>query len=435
MLTEFQTGSLVGLLMVLGSVAVLALYSRRLSSRVIDQVLALGLLSWTVFLVWQPRFSEMPPAPRDEFIEHMAFQLCVAVACRLVLDGTRLVGGITQPVWLTQVFGGGLLLLLWVVTGKELWMDAWEMSNSVIVSLVALALALRWHTYRHAQALWIAGLSLVLLGFSLAPDFWHHPKSLFGISGLFVFPAALIALWNIVSLRRRTPIAPVGTANEAERERQRIAQEVHDGVGSQLVGILSSLNPHDPQQQALALALERCLLELKITVDSLQPTPPGLLDGLALLRYRLQPGVDRMGIQLNWHVEPHPVIEQLPSLVVTHALRITQEAVANTLRHSQAKHLTVSCHHDESRHMTLLSVRDDGIGLLQVVPDRSGRGLTGMRRRADEAGIQLSIESPAGHGCLISLGIPTLQDHVETAPRSSTPLSQELTADITRPVA
>jgi signal transduction histidine kinase len=363
-----------------------------------------------VFLVWQPRVGSTPPQVHDEFIEHMAFQMGVAAACRLVLEGIGALSVVKRGVWHAQWLGGGVLLLLWSLGVDAASMNAWELANAATVGMVMLMLGVWCCSSRGADKAWIATLSALLLLFSLAGNFWYRPSSTLGLGGVFIYPIALIALWNLVSQRRRamSRSAPAGV-DVAERERQRIAQEVHDGVGLQLVTIISSLDPRDPQQQALVLSLERCLLELKLTVDSLHATPPGLLDGLAMLRYRLQPSLDRMGVSLQWRMEPHDAIDRLPPLTATHALRIAQEAIANSLRHAKARHLTVSCHVDERIPGVVLGIRDDGQGMvLQAQGESRGRGLRGMKRRAEDAGIRLEIDTAPGRGFAVDLLIPVV---------------------------
>lgn len=183
---------------------------------------------------------------------------------------------------------------------------------------------------------------------------------------------------------------------------------MHDGVGSQLVAILSSLDLRQPDQKALAIALEQCLLDLKITVDSLQQETPSLLDGLAMLRYRIQPSLSRLGVELSWQLQDHEAIRRLPSLRVTHSLRIVQEAVANVLRHSDADRMTVICRYLPDPHEVELVVQDDGCGLPLASDERGrvGRGLTGMRRRAQEAGLRLDIRSQPTLGTTVELRIP-----------------------------
>jgi signal transduction histidine kinase len=405
-----QTGPLIGLVTVALTVGALSVSGRRREHRGLDLAMALGLLAWMVFLVWQARFSPRPPGPVDEFIEHMGYQLCVAAACELALAGAQVARRLTGLAWTLQVIGGGALLFGWSWSGEPGWFALWEASNWAIVGTLLALLLARWRAYRRERAVGVALLSVALLLHCLLADFWHHPTSRLATAGMFIYPTALLALWFMVSaqIRARSGAASRGLG---DLQRQRIAQDVHDGVGSQLVAILSSLDLENPEQQALALSLEQCLLDLKITVDTLSQDSPCLVEGLAMLRYRLQPSLQRLGVHLEWDIEDHPALDQLPSLSVTHSLRIAQEAAANVLRHAQAGRLKVSCRFVDASNHVLFEVSDDGRGLPTAAPTREGRGLKGMRRRAQEAGLRLAITSAPGSGTTVQVTIPGPAPH------------------------
>lgn len=402
-LASAQAGPLIGLVAVALTVGALSVSGRRREHKGLDLAMALGLLAWMVFLVWQSRFSPQPPGPVDEFIEHMGYQLCVAAACELALAGARVEGRLTGRAWAIQVLGGGAFLLAWTWSGEDDWFHVWEASNWVIVGTLLVALLARWRSYWREKAVGVALLSVALLLYSLVAHVWHHPTSGVAVAGIFIYPVALLALWFMVTAQIRARAgASLGTL-----QRQRIAQDVHDGIGSQLVSILSSLDLKNPEQQALALSLEQCLLDLKITVDTLSQDSPSLIEGLAMLRYRIQPSLHRLDVQLHWDMEDHPALDQLPSLSVTHSLRIAQEAVANVMRHAQADRLTVSCRYLPDYGHAKLRVIDNGRGMLAPAgPVRGGRGLKGMRRRAQEAGLQLTVTSAPGNGTAVQLIIP-----------------------------
>ncbi|MDM0025403.1 sensor histidine kinase [Variovorax saccharolyticus] len=402
-----QAGPLLGLVAVVLTVAVLSISGRQREHKGLDLAMALGLLAWMVFLAWQARFSPTPPGPVDEFIEHMGYQLCVAAACTLVLTGTRIGGRLTWIVWVVQVAGGGAVLLAWTWLGHAGWFYVWEATNWLIVGAVLALLLWRWPSYRREKVVGTALLSVVLLLYCLVSDLWHHPTSRLAVAGMFIYPTVLVALWSLVTtqLRARAQAASRGLG---DLQRQRIAQDVHDGVGSQLVSILSSLDLKNPEQQALAMALEQCLLDLKITVDTLQQDSPSLVEGLAMLRYRIQPSLGRLGVELHWKVEDHPALERLPSLSVTHSLRIAQEAVANVMRHAGASELTMSCRCLQDGHGVELQVVDNGRGMppASASARHQGRGLRGMQRRAEEAGLRLAITDAPGRGTAVRLTIP-----------------------------
>jgi signal transduction histidine kinase len=412
---DLQLGPLAGLLVVLLTVAALSVVGRHREHKGLDLAMALGLLAWMVFLVWQPRFAPKPPGTIDEFIEHMGYQLCVAAACKLALVGTHVGGRIPWVTWLSQVVGGGAVLLIWAWTGRKEWFDVWAATNWIIVGAMIGILLLRWQTHRQDRSVGIIVLSLVLLVYCLMADMWHYPTSRLAVSGMFIYPAALVGLWSLVAAQARSRASILGQSL-GEQQRQRIAQDVHDGVGSQLVSILSSLDLRKPDQQALALSLEQCLLDLKITVDTLQQETPCLVEGLAMLRYRLQPSLTRLDMEMNWDIEDHPALDALQPLQVTHSLRIAQEAAANVLRHAGASQMTISCRYLDVGKQVELRISDNGRGLTAcgaapgapstLVARGRGRGLIGMRRRAQEAGLALSIASEPGRGTAVQVLIP-----------------------------
>jgi signal transduction histidine kinase len=410
-LATAQTGALIGLAAAALTVGGLLLSGPRREHKALDFAMAVGLLSWMVFLVWQVRFSPQPPGAVDEFIEHMAYQLCVAAACELALTGARLGRRFTVTAWALQIAGGGAVLLAWTGSGQDEWFRLWERLNAVVLGSFLLVLVVRWPVYRRERALPAALLSMGLLVFCVLADLWHHPTSRLGTAGMFIYPSVLFALWFLVSARRRARAAEAAV-HDSGLDRQRIAQDVHDGVGSHLVSILSSLDLKNPEQRALALSLEQCLLDLKITVDSLSLDSPSLLESLAMLRYRIQPSLQRLGIALQREVEDLPALDALPPLALTHTLRIVQEAIANVMRHAGATRLRVSCRHLPEAGRIELRVVDDGRGMA-TPPDAegapAGRGLTGMRRRAEEAGLLLTLRSVPGQGTSVELGIPLLE--------------------------
>ena len=81
-------------------------------------------------------------------------------------------------------------------------------------------------------------------------------------------------------------------------ERQRIMRKIHDGVGSQLVGLLNMVVRPGADSALLQQHVQQALDEMRMAVDSLQPVHGDLVTVLATLRYRLQPRLDAAGIAL-----------------------------------------------------------------------------------------------------------------------------------------
>lgn len=183
-------------------------------------------------------------------------------------------------------------------------------------------------------------------------------------------------------------------------ERRRLMSDIHDGIGSQLMATLDSVERGEHEPAAIANELREILDGLRLTIDSLQPSDNDLLAVLANLRYRLEGRLKRQGISLNWQVSDVPEITTLTSQNVLHILRILQEAFTNIIKHAQASVITVATAVEE-RHV-LLTVADNGRGFKG---EREGRGLSNMRHRSEQLGARFHVGSSA-QGTVLSLRIP-----------------------------
>lgn len=408
-----HVGPLVGLLSVFLTIAFLAFYGGWLGSKRADLVMTFGLLAWMVYMLWVDRFASNPPDRFDLFVEHMSFQFCLAAATGLVLLGANAFSGNRMWwLWMLQAFGGGLVLAVWSWSDLDAWFEAWQWLNLLIAAAVVTALVRRLRQNPVAKSWGVAALSVILMLCGLAEVAWHAHTSMVASAGIHAYPAALVCLWWLLSERFRARVAeetpPHGMGAEASQlERQRLAQDVHDGLGAHLATILSSLDPKDPGQTSLVLSLEQCLLELKILVDSMHEEIRSLGEALATLRYRVQPCLDRSGIAMHWHIDDNPALDELDNDTVTQVLKIAQEAVANVMRHAGATALEIRCDYHEASHSIELSIWDNGHGFVEQAEGMPshGKGQWGMHRRAAEIGGRLAITSSGG-GTRVRLNIP-----------------------------
>ncbi|MBR9763037.1 MAG: histidine kinase [Rhodobacteraceae bacterium] len=184
-------------------------------------------------------------------------------------------------------------------------------------------------------------------------------------------------------------------ARVLREERQRIMQDLHDGLGGQLVNTLAYVETSGHEDPVLVAALETALVDMGMMIDGLQ-NQDDLSLMLAMLRGRLEPMLERHHARFEWQVEGRPELRDRSASVS--ALRIVQEAITNAVKHSGADVIRVET---TARSVT---VSDDGRGLAagQGQGTRRGLGLPGMRRRAEELGLDLVIDS-SGAGTRIHL--------------------------------
>jgi len=227
-----------------------------------------------------------------------------------------------------------------------------------------------------------------------------------GISALTL--AAVVGQRNAADLRYRSEEAARLRIEKQKlllEERERLTREMHDGLGGQLVSVLSMVERGLADRSEVAESIRRAIDEIRIVIDSLDPHMTDLPTSLGKLRSRLEPLLRRNGIVLSWSLEDIPGLEAFRSEAVLHVLRIVQEAVTNTLRHADADRVEVKItgSSDEPRQLHI-SVRDDGRGLPWQTPS-GGRGIKNMKFRAEELGAVLQIKG-AGSGLQIDLAIP-----------------------------
>ena len=111
-------------------------------------------------------------------------------------------------------------------------------------------------------------------------------------------------------------------------ERRRIARELHDGVGFQLVHVLAQCSEQAPSVPQMRLALEQALIELHAAVDLMQPDSYCLVERLAGLRYRIQPALNHRVIELVWWIADGMDTQWLPAQSTVHVLKGARQYLA-----------------------------------------------------------------------------------------------------------
>lgn len=202
-----------------------------------------------------------------------------------------------------------------------------------------------------------------------------------------------------------------------EEERRAIARELHDRVGQNLAALNLNLNILRSQLSEDALAKVGARLTdsvqlvndiLTITRSVMADLRSNVLDDYGLesaLREYADQFTQRFGIRIVTDKPVDPIPRFDPSIEMT-LLRITQEALTNVARHSQASQATIRVRIEENTiHM---AIQDNGIGILswQKANQQGSHGLRIIRERAEAFGGSMQIQSAYKKGTTIEVSIP-----------------------------
>jgi signal transduction histidine kinase len=189
------------------------------------------------------------------------------------------------------------------------------------------------------------------------------------------------------------------------QERQRLMQDMHDGLGSSLVSALRVVEHSRIDASEIAQLLKGCIDDLKLTIDSMEPVETDLLLLLGTLRFRLQPRLEATNIRLRWDVRDVPPLAWLDQRHSLHILRILQEAFTNVIKHAGASEIQVTTEARDG--YVRVGIRDNGRGF-EVAEVTPGRGLGNQARRAEVIGGRIELASgPAGTVLTLLLPIGT----------------------------
>lgn len=203
------------------------------------------------------------------------------------------------------------------------------------------------------------------------------------------------------SYRRLSEVEHKQTVAE---ERQRLMQDIHDGLGSSLHSALRAIERGQLDELSVSTILRACIDDLHLTIDSLEPVEADLLLLLATLRYRLGGRLDAAGIELRWAVADVPPLEWIDPRSALHILRILQEALTNIVKHTKATEISVATSCDGGG--VLVCIADNGAGFdVPMAQSGGGKGLENQRRRAAAIGARMAWES-AADGTRVLLWLP-----------------------------
>ena len=203
-------------------------------------------------------------------------------------------------------------------------------------------------------------------------------------------------------------------ASVSARERQRIAHDLHDGLGQLLGGIAlkaqalsETLQEKSPAEAGEAVEIARlvneALAHTRILVRGLDPV---LLpsETFATMLAKLTRNTERLfrGVKCSFSADPALTLDSVT--VAQHLFHVVQEAINNAIRHGKATRIEVEITSDD--HTLTLLVRDNGKGMGNGREPSSGIGLRIMSHRVHSLGGIFHTESGEDGGTVVRCHIP-----------------------------
>ncbi len=255
------------------------------------------------------------------------------------------------------------------------------------------------------------------LSIVVAPFFWE--TWWFRLGALILFTAAVAAAVRYFSFRRLHLQLRMAEQQAAlDKERARIARDLHDDLGSSLmyVALVLEMNEQKSAHQLSSEPAQPCSPLVRRVVQSVDE-----------IIWAINPRNDQLKFLLDYIVEfaieflhaasirtkvdvPDLVAPRTVSPEVRHNLfLVVKEALNNIARHAHASEVRFQIVADEE-HIGI-TVHDNGTGFACSEDKRSSDGLRNMRQRMEEIGGEFHIESKPGAGTHISLRYSLKQNH------------------------
>ena len=199
-----------------------------------------------------------------------------------------------------------------------------------------------------------------------------------------------------------------------EKERKRIARDLHDTVSQELFAahmILSGVSQQalkldrekmQIQLQSVAVILETAQKDLRVLLLHLRPVEleeKSLIEGIQILLKELEDKSDlKVSLKQN--------VSKLPKKIEEHIFRILQELISNTLRHAQASCLDVYLYQTDFE--LQLKVVDNGIGFQLGNLDDLSYGLRNIKERVEDMAGTVQLLTAPKQGLAVDIRIPLL---------------------------
>lgn len=217
-----------------------------------------------------------------------------------------------------------------------------------------------------------------------------------------------LALWWLNHNRFKQKQKEFQNSQTLQKERERIARDLHDNVGGQLSYIIYSLdgiNEEDKEKRSAVTdsinhSVRSVIGNLRETIWAISDANISIQDFSDKLKIFTRTLFKHSNTKINF-VENINTNRELNALLGLNLYRICQEILTNAFKYANAAEVNISLNSEEGKF--LIEIEDNGIGFDTTQTDKERYGLQNIKKRTAEFGISLTLKSEIGKGTQYSV--------------------------------
>ncbi|WP_296150670.1 sensor histidine kinase [uncultured Flavobacterium sp.] len=193
-----------------------------------------------------------------------------------------------------------------------------------------------------------------------------------------------------------------------EKERERIAKELHDGLGGMLAGVKINFSGWGSKTLSSEQRedFDKILRQLDKSVGELRGVARNLMPE-SLLKFGLETALKDlsefyMNDDLEIDLQTYTINAAIPLSMQLHIYRIVQELLSNAIKHSKATNILLQC--SQNKKNFFITLEDNGIGFnLEDLKHKKGMGIHNVQNRVDYLKGKFEINSQHGEGTTVNI--------------------------------
>lgn len=288
--------------------------------------------------------------------------------------------------------------------------------------LIAIIIAVRYiQIERFTAYIFITAFSFVLLagvlfilaefGVTNRPNLLFTPLQIGSVLEIILLSIGLAWQVRVVEQKRQHTLQKIRILENknlrayidgTERERIRVAMDLHDNIGSKLGQLRRNVEKKNIDTQAISGDIQDIVEDLRFISHKLSPQGlriTGLEDSIQYLVSNTH-----KNSRIHYTLQIVDLPKDMSETVTVQLFRIIQEAIQNIEKHSEAERADIQliCHDTE----LVLTIEDNGKGFPEQDVDQQGIGLQNIKKRVAILGGEVSFFSRPGNGVSIVIQVP-----------------------------